>query len=151
MDLSNELSCEAGSFSCHLNPHRYSQSEVLRLYFSMLGPWVAWSVLLPSCSSWFICMQMWDCLVCQLLPHPPWSSSYCLTMSPVCPSCPSLPLLPVWMNVSSLTPWLSDFHVVPFSGNSGSFLFLNLLLSIFWFCEEAQCIYLCLYLGQKSP
>ena len=28
------------------------------------------------------------------------------------PSCSSPPLLPVWMNVSSLTPWLSDFHTV---------------------------------------
>ena len=33
MGLSNELSCEAGSFSCHMNPHRFFQSEVLRLYF----------------------------------------------------------------------------------------------------------------------
>ena len=31
------------------------------------------------------------------------------------PSCPSLPLLLVWMNVSSLTLWLSDFHKVWFS------------------------------------
>ena len=34
----------------------------------------------------------------------------CLESSP--PSCPSLPFLPVWMNVSSLIPWLSDFHTV---------------------------------------
>ena len=31
--------------------------------------------------------------------------------------CPSPPLLPVWMSVSSLTPWLLDFHVVQFSGS----------------------------------
>ena len=37
----------------------------------------------------------------------------------------SLPLLPVWMNVSSLTPWLSNFHTVRFSVSSGCFLFLN--------------------------
>ena len=30
------------------------------------------------------------------------------------PSCPSPPLLLVWMNVSSLSPWLSDFHTVRF-------------------------------------
>ena len=54
MDLSKELSCEAGSFSCCLNPHRFFQSKVLRLYFPALEPWVAWSVSLPSCSSWFI-------------------------------------------------------------------------------------------------
>ena len=39
------------------------------------------------------------------------------------PGCPSPPLLPVWMNVSSLSPWLSDFHTVRFSGSSGCFLF----------------------------
>ena len=54
--------------------------------------------------------------------------SYCTTSLP---GCLSLPLLPVWMNVSSLTPWLSDFHTVRFSGSSDYFLFLNLLLSFF--------------------
>ena len=70
------------------------------------------------------------------------------TAYPFCPSCPSLPLLWVWMNVSSLTPWLSDFHAVRFSGTFGCFMFLNLLS--FLLCEEAKCIYLCLHLGQKS-
>ena len=148
MGLSNKLSCEAGSFSWHLNPHRVFESEVLRLYFPVLEPWVAQSVLLPSCSSGFIYTQMWDHLVCRPLPHLPWYSSCCLASSPLNSSCPSLPLLPVWMNVSSLTPWLLEFHTVQFSVSSGCFLFLNLLLSFFWLYEEAQCIYLCLHLGQ---
>ena len=50
--------------------------------------------LTSICSSWFICMQMWDYSVLQLPP--------CLRSS--LPSCPSPSLLPVWMNVSSLTP-----------------------------------------------
>ena len=41
------------------------------------------------------------------------------------PGCPSLPLLLVWMNVSSLSPWLWDFHTVRFSVSSGCILFLN--------------------------
>ena len=41
------------------------------------------------------------------------------------PGCPLLPLLPVWMNVSSLSPWLLDFHTVRFSVCCGYFLFLN--------------------------
>ena len=41
------------------------------------------------------------------------------------PGCQSLPLLLVWMNVSSLSPWLSDFHTVQFSVSSGCFSFLN--------------------------
>ena len=74
----------------------------LRLYFPTLELWVAWSVSLPSCSSQFVCTRMWDHPLCQLLP--------CLTSSP--PGCLSLSFLPVWMNVSSLTPWLLDFHTV---------------------------------------
>ena len=46
---------------------------------------------------------------------------------PYCESSPSgclpLPVLPVWMNISSLSPWLSDFHTVRFSVSSGCFLF----------------------------
>ena len=41
----------------------------LRFYFPMLEPWVARSALLPSCSSWFICMRMWDCPVHNPPPH----------------------------------------------------------------------------------
>ena len=79
---------------------------------------------------------------------PTLSPSHHLAMHPFCLGFPSPPLLPVWMNVY-LTPWLSDFHEVLFSISSGCFLFLN-LLSSFWLCEEAQCIYLCLHLGWKS-
>ena len=88
-------------------------------------------------------------LVFQVPPLWPWSSSCCLAESPPYPSWPSPPLLLVWMTVSSLTPRLSDFHTVRFSGSSGWFLFLNLLLS-FWLSKEAQCIYLRFHLGQKS-
>ena len=61
-----------------------------------------------------------------------------------------LPPPTVWMNVYFLTSWLSYFHAVRFSGSSGCFLLLNLLLCFFWLGEEAQCVYLCLHLGQKS-
>ena len=36
--------------------------------FPTLEPWAAWSVSLPSCSSWFICTWMWEHLVHQPLP-----------------------------------------------------------------------------------
>ena len=96
----------------------------------MLEPWVVWSFLLPCHSSLFIYVRMWGhrfcqpppCGVCQLQPglhrstirHLAGSASCCLATSPLHPSCPSPPLLPVWMNVSSLSPWLSDFHTVRF-------------------------------------
>ena len=148
--LSSELSCEAGSFSCCLNPHKF---------LSVRG----FEALFP-CDGTLGCVV---CLAPQLFlpvyshanvgpPGPPaatlftLSSSCRLATSPLHPGCPSLPLLPVWMNVSSLTPWLSDFHTVQFSGSSGYFLFLNLLLSFFWLCKVAKCIYLCLHLVWKS-
>ena len=130
MGPSNGLLCEDGSFSHHRNPHRFLQSEVLRLPFPTLEPWVAWSVSLPSCSSWFIHMQMWDHLLHQPQPRLSWSSRRHYAMSPLRPSCLSLPLLPVWMNVSSLTPWLLDFHTVWFSGSSGYFFFVFKLVVV---------------------
>ena len=68
--LSNKLSCGAWSFFCHLNPHRFFQSKVLRLYFLAMKSWVVWSVSLPSCFSQFICTQMWDRLLHLPLPRP---------------------------------------------------------------------------------
>ena len=53
------------------------------------------------------------------------SASRHLDISPLCPGCVSPPLLLVWVSVSSLSPWLSDFHTVRFSVSSGCFLFLN--------------------------
>ena len=50
MGLCNELSCEVGSFSGHLSPCSFFHSEVLRLYFPTLEPWVGQFVSLPSCS-----------------------------------------------------------------------------------------------------
>ena len=122
-----------------LQPSKVFTVKGFEALFPALEPWVAWSVSLPSCSSWFICTQMQDHPVLQLLP--------CCESSPTC--CLSLPLLQVWMDVSSLTTWLSDFHTVWFSGSSCCFLFLN-LLSFFWLCKEAKCVYLHLHVGQKS-
>ena len=136
--LSIELSCEAGSFSHHRNPHRvYSQ----RFWYFSFPHWnpglhgLSLSPVLPPG------LSTCKCGTTQ-------SSSHCLALHPLYPGCPSLPLLPVWMNASSLTPWVLDFHTIRFSGSSGCLLFLNLLF-YFWLCEEAQCIYLCFHYGQK--
>ena len=61
---------------------------------------------------------------------PPGSASHRLVMSPLRPAahlCP--PLLPVWVSVSSLSPWLSDFHTVRFSVTAHCFFVFKLLLS----------------------
>ena len=135
MGLSNELSCEDGVCPTAASiPTGVFSQRFEALFPPALQPWVVWSVSLPSCSSWFICKQMWDHPVCKLPPRPVLRLPPCHESS--LPDCPSPPLLPVWMNVSSLTPWLLDFHTVQFSVSCGCFLFLNVLLSLFWLCEE---------------
>ena len=152
MDLSNKPSCDSGSSSlCH-NPCRFLLTEVLKLYFLVPEPCVEQSVLLPSCSSQF---SAGKCGIFQFtschLDHPIHQLPTCYRLA-TCPlrlGCPSPPLLPVWINVSSLTPWLSNFYIVQFSGGSVYFLFLNWMF-FFWPCKEAKCVYFCLHLGQKG-
>ena len=132
----------SGSSSHHCNPHRYFQWEALRLYFPALEPWVAARVCVCVC----VCVL---CLVSQLFllvylhanvgpPSLPASASLGPPASAALPwvlftRCPSPLLLPVWMNISFLTPWLSDFHTVRFSGCSGyffNFKFVAVLLLV---------------------
>ena len=148
MGVSNKLSCEAGSFSCHCNPHMFLQSEVLRLYFSTLEPWVVRSDLLPSWSSWFFCMQMWDCWLHHLPPH------WVLQPLPCCESAPTqLPIsapptsLDECVFFKSLVVWLPYSSVLC---QFWLFFVCKLLLSLFWLCRETKCIYLRLHLGWES-
>ena len=95
----------------------------LRLYFPTLELWVVCSV--ARSTSCCLARQLQLCPPCSTIRHLVGSASRHLASSPLCPGCPSPHLLPVWMNVSSLSPWLSDFHTVQFSVSSGCFLFLN--------------------------
>ena len=69
--LSNELSCEARSFSCCHNPHRFLQPEVLGAFFPLHWNPDCMVCLIPLLFSWFVCTQMWVHPVHQLLPCPP--------------------------------------------------------------------------------
>ena len=94
----------------------------LEALFSCLEPWVARSVsptVVPPGLSASDCVLPATASAAR-------SSSHC----PDSPGCRSPPLLLVRMSVS-LTPWLSDFHAVRFSGGSGGFLFLNVVSSSF--------------------
>ena len=80
--------------------------------------------------------------------------------SPAPPATALPQVLSIWLPISTPPPGLDEcfffnslvvgFHTVQLSVSSGCFLFLNLLLSFLWLCEEAQYVYLCLHLGQKS-
>ena len=112
----------------------------LRRYFPMLELWVVWSV--TGSTSCCLPGQLQLCLPLSTICHISGSASHCLATSPLRPGCPSLPFLLVWINVSSLSPWLSDFHTVQLSINSGCFFVFKLLFSFFWLCDEAQYVYL---------
>ena len=153
--------CESLWISPRNSPARLGVSAATATHTGFYSQWVR-GFLSPrrnpgfrglSCSTVFLPVYLHTDVGLPSLPAATlhsWSSSPYLATHPLHPSCLSPPFLPIWMNVSSLTLWLSDFHTVWFSGSSGYFLFLNLLLS-FWLCEETKCIYLCLHLGWKSP
>ena len=156
MGLSNN-SCEAGSFSlCHLNPHRCFQSEVCSFISPCWSPGLRSLLCSPAippglsmceCGAAGSASCRIACPVHSTIRHISGSHSQVVTSS-LHPSCPSPPLLLVWINVSSLSPWLSDFRVVQFFCQFWLFFIFKLLLSFFRLCEEAQCIYL-RHLGQK--
>ena len=151
MGPSNKLSCEAGSFSCHLNPHRF--------FYLVRGV-----EALFSCTGTLGCMV---CLALQLFLPVYLQANVGLTAAPaatsLCPPAITLPtlvlqLLPCHKSSPPYCPSLDeclffkkeDFHTVQFYGSSGYFFFLNLLSSLFLFCEGAKCIHPCLHLGWKS-
>ena len=121
----------------------------LRLYFPTLELWVVLSVAWST--SCCLTGQLQLCPPCSTICHLAGSAS---RPPPCCesslPGFLSPPLLLVWMNVSSLSLWLSDFHTVRFSVSSGCVLFLNCYCPSFG-CARRHSVYLCLHLGQKSP
>ena len=129
----------------HQPPQVFSISG-LRLYFSTLELWVVQSVTRStSC-----------CLTGQLqLGHPAPQSATSLG-----PPAAALPhLLSAPLPVSTPPPSLDEcfFFIsfvvgLPYSSifcQFWLFFVFKLLLSLFWLCEEAQCVYLCLHLGRK--
>ena len=143
MGLSNELSCEAGSFShCPTTP-----TGVFSQRFEALFPG-AGTLGCAVCLTPQLFLPVY--LPANVESPSPKSAASLSPPAAALPSsllgCPSPSFLPVWMSVSSLTPLLWDFHTVQFSVSSGCLLFLN-LLSFFWLCEDALCVYLHLPLG----
>ena len=128
----------------------------LRLYFPELEPWVAQTVLLPRRSSQFIHGRMWGHGVCQLLhfPIPPSATSLgspaaalprvFSTLLPI--STPPTGLDECFFFISLVVGLLYSSIFCQF----WLFFVFKMLLSFFWLCKEAQCVYLRLHLGRNS-
>ena len=112
VDLSKELSCEAWNSSLCCNPHRVFSHGLWGFISSHWKPGLHGLSRSPGVPPG---LSACKCVTAH-------SASHHLAPCPLYPSCPSLPLQPIWMNVSSLTHWLLDFHTVWFSGSFGYFL-----------------------------
>ena len=149
MGLSNGLSCENGSFYHHCNPHRFFQSEILRLLFPTAGTLGCGVCLTPQL---FLLVYLHANVGLPALPA---------TTSPSLPAAALLRVLSTWLPSSSPPTSLDEYFFfnslvvgLPYSSifwQFWLFFVLNLLLPFFWLRKKAQCIYLCLHLGQKSP
>ena len=131
-----EISCEAGSFSCCLNPHRCFQSEALSLYFPVLEPWVVRSVSLSVVPPG---LSTHECGIA-------WSPSRWLASSPLRSGARLHP--PTGLDecffFNSLVVGL------PYSSIFCQFwLFFVFKSSFFWLCKEVKGFYLWPHLGQN--
>ena len=103
-------------------PPQVSSISGLRLYFPTLELWVVQSV--AGSTSCCLASQLQPCLPHSTIPCLAGSTSHHLVTSPLCLTAHLRPSYwSEWM--SSLFPWLSDFHTVQFSVSSGWFLSLN--------------------------
>ena len=136
----------------------------LRLYFPMLEPWVVCSVCSPAIPP---SLSMWACGAAGSASHHlVGSASYSLAC-PIPQSATTwlgplaatlLQVLAAWLPISAPRTGLDEclFFMslvvrLPHSLIFCQFwlFFVFKLLSFFWLCEEAQCVYLQLHLGRK--
>ena len=102
MDLSNELSCVTGSFShCHNLPQVFT-ARGFEAFFSPPGTLCCVFCLAPQL---FLLVYLHANV---RLPTLPAATLLCIHTAPAAHLHPSYQ----GMNVSSLSPWLSDFHTV---------------------------------------
>ena len=108
MGLSNELSCEAGSFTHNSqHPQVFSVIGFKALYSTCWSPGLRSlsrsSVVSPS-------LYTQKCGIAHsTIHHLARPSSRCLAASPLCPCCPSPPLLPVFNSLVVGLPYSSIF------------------------------------------
>ena len=139
------LSCEAGSFSPLLpQPLQVFSVSGLRLYFPTLELWVAWSVTWST--SCCLAGQLQLCLPHSTIRHLDGSASCSLAVSPLHPAACLRPPT----GLGGCVFFNSLVVGLPYSSIFYQFWLFFVFKLFFWFCEEAQCVYLFLHLGRKS-
>ena len=119
--------------------------EALLHHTGALGCTVCCWVCQPTL--WGLLAAAWPAPLHNPLPH------WVCQLPPGCKS--SLPQLPVSAPPTGLDEYFFFISLVvrlPYSSifcQFWLFFVFKLLLSFFWLCEEAQCVYLCLHLGRK--
>ena len=101
MGLSNRLSYEAGSSPAATTPTGFFSQG----FWGFIS--LCWNPGLCSLSRSPVVPPSLSACQCGTVR----STSCRLTTIPLRSGCPSPPLLPIWVNVSFLTPWLSDFPI----------------------------------------
>ena len=120
-------------------------------FISLAGVWVAQSLLLPNCSSQFICMHVWDHSACLPPPCLPQSTSHCAVLLDHQP--------PPWLQVSAPPTTLDEcffFNSLVVGFPYSSIFWLFWLFFVFKFVavllfvgRGGKHIYLHLHLSQK--
>ena len=127
----------------------------LKLHLPALEPWVAWSASLPAicpslsvreCGAWAVLAATLSALLQNPPPHWVHQPPPCWESSP-----PQLPISAPPTGLDECFFFISLVFRLPYSSTFCQFwlFFVFKLLLSFWLCEEAQCVYLCLHLGQK--
>ena len=150
MGLSNKLSCEAGSFSCCCPIPMGVFSERFEALFpcaGALGCKVCFAP--PPFLPVYLCANAGlQGLLAASWPAPFHNLPPCRESSP-----PWLPVSSPPTGLGECFFFISLVVGLPYGSMFCQFWLVfvfKLLMSFFWLCEEAQCVYLCLHLGRKS-
>ena len=156
MGLSNNLSCEAGSFSCCcLNPTGVfnERFEASFPHAGALGCLVCFAP--PLFLLVYVCANVGLLLLLAVALSAGFIPQSATSLGPA----GLLRVLSARLPVSTPPPGLDEcfFFISLVVGLPGSLIFcqfwlffvFELLLSFFWLCKEAQCVYLRLHLGHK--